>query len=94
MALAYESYAGRILIVILIENLNDYCYVLYQLATVNPLGLHPPHLVDNTDTQYLGTRIDNSVDNLDFLSFMCPSVSMSACVCTSVYNTKFLKTQN
>ena len=29
MALAYESYAGRILIVILIENLNDYCYVLY-----------------------------------------------------------------
>ena len=27
--LAYESYAGGILIIILIENLNDYCYVLY-----------------------------------------------------------------
>ena len=29
LALAYESYAGGILIVILIEILNDYCFILY-----------------------------------------------------------------
>ena len=56
LALAYESYAGGILIVILIEILNDYCFILYQLATMSPLGSHPPHLVDNTDTQHLGDQ--------------------------------------
>ena len=29
LALAYESYGGGILIVILIEILNDYCFILY-----------------------------------------------------------------
>ena len=29
LALAYESYVGGILIVILIEILNDYCFILY-----------------------------------------------------------------
>ena len=29
LALAYESYAGDILIVILIEIINDYCFILY-----------------------------------------------------------------
>ena len=32
------SYAGGILIVILIEIYNDYCFTLYQLATMSPLG--------------------------------------------------------
>ena len=51
LALAYESYAGGTLIVILIEILNDYCFILHYLATISPLGWHPPHLVDNTGTQ-------------------------------------------
>ena len=94
LALAYERYAGGILIVILIEILNDYCFILYQLATMSPLGWHPPHLMYNTYTPYLGTTIDNSVGFLDFFSILCPSVWLSVCVCTSVYNLKFLKTHN
>ena len=34
--MAYENYAGGIL-VICIEILND-CFILYQLATMSPLG--------------------------------------------------------
>ena len=30
------------------------CLILFELATMSPLGWHPPHLVDNTDTPYLG----------------------------------------
>ena len=56
LALAYEIYAGGILIVILIEILNDYCFILYYLATRSPLGWHHSHLVGNTDTQYLGDQ--------------------------------------
>ena len=29
------------------------CFILYELATMNPLRWHPPHLVNNTDTLYL-----------------------------------------
>ena len=29
---------------------------LYELATMSPLGYHPPHVVDNTDTLYLGDQ--------------------------------------
>ena len=43
-------------IVVLMEILNDYCFTLYQLATMSPLWCHPPYLVDNTDTQYLGDQ--------------------------------------
>ena len=32
------------------------CFILYELATINPLGSHPPHVVDNTDTLYLGDQ--------------------------------------
>ena len=35
--MAYENYAGGIL-VIRIEILNDYCFTLYQVATVTPVG--------------------------------------------------------
>ena len=35
--MAYENYAGEILVVC-IEILNDYCFILYQLATMSPLG--------------------------------------------------------
>ena len=35
--MAYENYAGEIL-VIRIASLNDYCFVLYQLAIMSPLG--------------------------------------------------------
>ena len=39
LALAYESYAGGIVIVILIEVLNDYYYLYLVLAGSNkPLG--------------------------------------------------------
>ena len=32
------------------------CFILYELATMSPLGWHLPHLVDNTDTLYLGDQ--------------------------------------
>ena len=35
--MAYENYACGIL-VICIEILNDYCFILYQLAAMSPLG--------------------------------------------------------
>ena len=35
--MAYENYAGGIFVVC-IEILNDYCFMLYQLATMIPLG--------------------------------------------------------
>ena len=35
--MAYENYAGGIL-VIRIEVLNHYCFMLYQLATMTTLG--------------------------------------------------------
>ena len=28
--------------------------IISELATMNPLGWHPPYLVGNTDTMYLG----------------------------------------
>ena len=30
------------------------CFILHYLATMSSLGWHPPYLVDNTDTQYVG----------------------------------------
>ena len=30
------------------------CFILYELASMSFLGWHPPHLMDNTDTLYLG----------------------------------------
>ena len=31
------------------------CFIL-ELTKMNPLGWHPPYLVDNTDTMYLGDQ--------------------------------------
>ena len=59
------------------------------MATTNPLGRHPPHLVGNTELSFWGTSIDNSVGVLDFFFFfvsiclsMCQSVGL--CICTLV----------
>ena len=59
LALACNIYAGE-------KYLYCYCgyYLLYliayliilELATMNPLGQHSPHLVDNTDSIYLGDQ--------------------------------------
>ena len=86
LALAYESYSGGILIIILIEILNNYCFILYWLATISHLGWHPPHLVDNTDTQYLREQHWQQCWCLRFYFFLClsMSVSVSRCVCASV----------
>ena len=62
---------------------------------MSPLGWHPSHLVTKTDSQDLGTSIDNSVGFLAF--FFCVSIF---CLCQSLYlslclftiNLKFLKT--
>ena len=94
LALAYKSYSGGILIIILIEILNNYCFILYWLAAMSHLGWHPPHLVDNTDTQYLGDQHWQQCWFFRFFSILCPSVCLSVCVCTSVYNLKILKTHN
>ena len=31
----------------------DYCFILYKLATMRPLGQHPPHPEEYTDTLFL-----------------------------------------
>ena len=44
--------------IMLVENLIliiiIVCFILYYLAAMSSLGWHPPYLVDNTDTQYVG----------------------------------------
>ena len=68
-------------------------FILYKLATMNPLGWHSPHLMDNTDTLYLGPGLATcSVFFLDFFifcvhQFAYVSVSKSVClrVCLSVF---------
>ena len=52
LPLTYESYAGGIVIVILIEILNDYLFYLALAGNNKPFRV--TRLVDNTDTQYLG----------------------------------------
>ena len=53
------------LIIVMLGGNSFYCYydyylfypiaylIILELATMNPLGWHPPYLVDNTDTLYL-----------------------------------------
>ena len=56
--MACNSYAGGYYL-----HCYDY-YLLYliayliilELATMNPLGWHPPYVVGNTDTTYLGEQ--------------------------------------
>ena len=72
---------------------------LLLLATMSPLGWHPPHLVDNTDTQYLGDQHWQQCWCFRF-SFFFVSICLSMChsVCVSLHlfriNLKFLKTHN
>ena len=82
LALAYESYSGGILIIILIEILNNYCFILYWLAAMSHLGWHPPHQVDNTDTLYLGDQHwqQTLLVFLDFCLCVCQSVCLWVCL--------------
>ena len=95
LTLAYESYARGVLIVILIEILNDY-YLFYLVLAGNnePLRWHPPHLMYNTDTQYLGGQHLQQCRFFIFFSICCRCFCLSVCVCTFVCNLKFLKTHN
>ena len=72
-------------------------FILYKLATMNPLGWHSPHLMDNTDTLYLGPGLATcSVFFLDFFIFvfislpMCQSVSLSVCGSVCLYSSVYL----
>ena len=100
MALAYESYAGRIIIVILVKILNDdYFFILQQVARMSPLGWHHPHLVDNMDTQNLVDQHWQQCWCFRF-SFFFVSICLFMCqsICVSLHlfriNLKFLKAQN
>ena len=37
-------------------NLIILCFTVHELATMRPLGRNPPHIMDNTDTLYLGDQ--------------------------------------
>ena len=49
--MAYKIMFVEILVIVMMIIV---CFILYELATMSPSGLHPPHLVDKTDTLYLG----------------------------------------
>ena len=89
MELAYKICAGG----------NSYCcdYCLLYLIwagnnEMRPLGYHPPHLVDNADTLYLGNQHwQQTVFFLySFISFVFISLPQSVCLnhffCGSLYN--------
>ena len=62
-------------------------------------GWHPPHLVDNADTQYLGDHHWQQCSCFRFtVSFASICLSMCQSVCVSVHlfriNLKFFKTHN
>ena len=64
---------------------------------MNPLGWDPPHLMDDTDTQYLGDQHWQKCW-LFVLFFLSIYLSMCQSVCVSVHlftiNFKFLTTHN
>ena len=81
----------------LVEIIIIVCFILYLLATMSPLGWYPPHVVDNTDIQYLGGWHWQQCWFFRFLFVviylcMCQSVCMSERLFT--INLKFLKTHN
>ena len=61
------------------------CFILYELATMSPLGWHPPHPVDNTDTLYPGDQHwqQTVLVFLDFYFFMFISLPTCQSVCVS-----------
>ena len=92
-ALAYESYAGEILIVLIMIIIF---FTLYYLTTMSPLRWHHPHLVDNIDNiDVWGTSTDHSVGFVDFFScaHLLVYLSVSLCICLLTVNFKFLKTR-
>ena len=65
------------------------CFILFELATMSPLGWHPPHLVDNTDTVSGDQQWQQTLlAFLDFYFFVFISLPMcqSVCVRGSVCN--------
>ena len=98
LALAYKSYAGGILIVILIEVLNDYYLFDLVLAGNNePLRVTPSTSHVYSDTQYLSNQHWQQCWCFRFSFFFVPIyLSMCQSVCVSVHlfriNLKFLKT--
>ena len=65
---------------------------------MSPLGWHPPHLVDNTNTQYLGDQHWQWCWCFRFSFLVCICLSICQSVCVSVHLItiilKFLKTYN
>ena len=51
---------------------------------MSPFERYPPHLVDNTDTLYLGTSIDNRL--CWFLKIFLVFVSKCLSLCQSVFS--------
>ena len=67
------------------------CFILYNLAKMSSLGWYPLHLVDNTNTLYLGDQYWYQTVLLFFrFSLFCVHqfayVWVSLCVCGSVCN--------
>ena len=58
------------------------CFILYELATMSPLGWHPPHLVDNTDTVSRGPSL--TTDIVGFFKFLLFCVHTFAYVSVSL----------
>ena len=62
------------------------CFILNELATMSPLGWHPPNVVNNTDTLYLGDQHWQQA-MLVFFRFLLFCVhqfayaSVSLCIC-------------
>ena len=57
-------------------------FILYELATMSPLGRHLPHLVDNTDTVSGGPALTTDIVGFEFISFpMRQSVCVGGPVC-------------
>ena len=80
-------------------------FILYKLATTSPLGWHPPHVLDNTDTQCWISLVLYLEDQhwqqtvlvfLDFYVFVLINLPMCQSVCVSLglfaVHLKFLKT--
>ena len=80
------------LVGILIVIIVIVCFILYELATMSPLGWHPPHLVDNTDTLPLGDQHWQQAVLFFFFRFLLfcvhqfAYVSVSLCACGFVCN--------
>ena len=67
------------------------CFILNELATMSPLGWHPPNVVNNTDTLYLGDQHWQQT-MFFFFRFLLFCVhqfayaSVSLCICVFVCN--------